>query len=108
MEYILEREKPASIECCAFLNKPSKRTHEVNVKYIGIEIEDHFVIGYGLDYNERYRDLTYIGVYSENNSSDSSGSDEPDDEPEEGPVNNSPQFSAEINSGLSDYINSNI
>lgn len=64
VEHILEKERPASIACCALLDKPSKRVHEVEVKYIGIEIEDQFVLGYGLDYNEKYRDLPFIGVYT--------------------------------------------
>jgi hypoxanthine phosphoribosyltransferase len=76
VEHIQEKEKPASIACCALLDKPSKRVHEVDVKYTGIEIEDQFVLGYGLDYNEKYRDLPFIGVYSP-------PPEEPDQEPDQ-------------------------
>lgn len=43
------------------LSKPSRRVMELNVDYIGFSIEDKFVVGYGLDYNEKYRNLPYIG-----------------------------------------------
>lgn len=64
MEHIQKRDRPASIECCVLLNKQSRRQHSVDVKYVGIEIEDQFVVGYGLDFNEKYRDLPFIGVYT--------------------------------------------
>ena len=53
---------PASLKICALLDKPSRRQAEVPVDYVGFSIEDHFVIGYGLDYASRYRQLPYIGV----------------------------------------------
>ncbi len=58
---LLDR-NPASIEICTLLNKPSRREKEVAVKYSCFEIPDEFVVGYGLDYDQRYRNLPYIGV----------------------------------------------
>jgi hypoxanthine phosphoribosyltransferase len=54
--------KPASLKICTFLDKPSRRQVELQPDYCGIEIEDFFVVGYGLDYNEKYRELPYIAV----------------------------------------------
>jgi len=54
--------KPASLEICALLTKPERREIDVPVKYVGFEIPNRFVIGYGLDFAERYRNLPYIGV----------------------------------------------
>ncbi len=51
---------PASIKICALLNKPCKRTVNLSVDYTGFEIDDHFIVGYGLDYNENYRELNDI------------------------------------------------
>jgi len=51
---------PASLEVCSLLSKPSCRVVDVAVKYIGTEIPNHFVVGYGLDYNERWRNLPEI------------------------------------------------
>lgn len=56
----LQDEKPASLEVCALLDKKSCRQVEVPIKYIGFEIPDEFVVGYGLDYNQRYRNLPYV------------------------------------------------
>ena len=58
----LEARQPASLEVCALLTKPSRREIEVPVRYTGFEIPNEFVIGYGLDYAERYRNLPYVGV----------------------------------------------
>ncbi|HEY8704422.1 MAG TPA: hypoxanthine phosphoribosyltransferase [Gaiellaceae bacterium] len=58
----LEAREPASLEICALLTKPDRRETEVPVHYIGFEIPNRFVIGYGLDYAERYRNLPYVGV----------------------------------------------
>jgi hypoxanthine phosphoribosyltransferase len=52
----------ADIKICTILNKPSRRKTDIYVDYIGFDIPDEFVIGYGLDYDERYRALPYIGV----------------------------------------------
>ena len=59
---LLQDRKPNSIEICTLLNKPSRREKEVPVKYSCFEIPDEFVVGYGLDYDQRYRNLPYIGV----------------------------------------------
>ena len=58
----LEAREPASLEICALLTKPDRREAEVPVRYIGFEIPNRFVIGYGLDYAERYRNLPYVGI----------------------------------------------
>lgn len=65
LDYLLRAlnlREPASLKICALLDKPSRRRAEVPVDYIGFSIDDHFVIGYGLDYASRYRNLPYIGV----------------------------------------------
>ena len=56
----LNTQNPASLEICALLNKRIPDKLDVNVKYIGFEIENRFVVGYGLDYAEKYRELPYI------------------------------------------------
>ncbi|HLZ71239.1 MAG TPA: hypoxanthine phosphoribosyltransferase [Dehalococcoidia bacterium] len=61
IEHLLVR-APASLEVCTLLSKPSRRRVDVPARYVGFEIEDRFVVGYGLDYAERYRGLPYIGV----------------------------------------------
>lgn len=61
MEMLKER-KPASLKLCTLLDKPDRRTHPVDVDYVGFEIPDEFVVGYGLDYAQKYRNLPYIGV----------------------------------------------
>ena len=53
------------LKIASLLHKSSKTTHEVSIDYLGFEIEDKFVVGYGLDYNGKYRELPYIGEYSE-------------------------------------------
>jgi hypoxanthine phosphoribosyltransferase len=58
----LESREPASLEICALLTKPARREIDVPVKWIGFEIPNKFVIGYGLDFAERYRNLPYVGV----------------------------------------------
>ena len=58
----LEAREPASLDICALLTKPDRREAEVPVRYIGFEIPNRFVIGYGLDYAERYRNLPYVGI----------------------------------------------
>jgi hypoxanthine phosphoribosyltransferase len=59
---ILKSRKPASIKICALLDKPTRRKVDIKVDYLGFEIPDYFVVGYGLDYGERYRNLPYICV----------------------------------------------
>ena len=59
---ILSARKPASLKLCTLLDKPDRRVMPVHVDYTGFEIPDEFVVGYGLDYDQRYRNLPYIGV----------------------------------------------
>ena len=59
---ILRDRKPASLKLCAMLNKPDRRIREVKIDYCGFDIPDKFVVGYGLDYDQHYRNLPYIGV----------------------------------------------
>lgn len=59
---ILEKRKPASIAVTALLDKPERREKEISVEYTGFEIPDEFVVGYGLDFAQKYRNLPYIGV----------------------------------------------
>jgi hypoxanthine phosphoribosyltransferase len=61
----LSAREPASLEVCALMTKPARREIEVPVRYVGFEIPNRFVIGYGLDFAERYRNLPYVGVLSE-------------------------------------------
>ncbi len=58
----LETAKPRGIRVCVLLSKNKQRVRHVDVDYVGFEIEDEFVVGYGLDFMERYRNLPYIGV----------------------------------------------
>ena len=58
----LESRAPASLQVCALMTKPARREIEVDVRYVGFEIPNRFVIGYGLDFAERYRNLPYVGV----------------------------------------------
>ena len=58
----LEARRPASVDICALLAKPERRENDVACRYVGFEIPNRFVIGYGLDFAERYRNLPYIGV----------------------------------------------
>ena len=59
---VLQQRNPASIRLCALLNKPSRREVEVKIDYLGFDIPDEFVIGYGLDYAQQYRNLPFIGT----------------------------------------------
>ncbi len=58
----LETARPHSIQICVLLSKKKPRAREVDADYVGFEIEDEFVVGYGLDFRKRYRNLPYIGV----------------------------------------------
>lgn len=60
-EMLWER-KPAGIEICSLLDKPSRREVDLKAEYIGFEIPDAFVVGWGLDYDQKYRNLPYVGV----------------------------------------------
>lgn len=61
VEYFKDK-KANSVEIVSLLNKPSRRTSDVEVKYSGFEVPNEFLVGYGLDYDERYRNLPFIGV----------------------------------------------
>lgn len=68
LSYLLEMlgsRKPASIKLCTLLDKKCRRVIPLEADYIGFDIDDYFVIGYGLDYNEYYRNLPFIGVLKE-------------------------------------------
>ena len=58
----LKSRQPASIKICTLLNKPERRKVDVDIAYNGFTIPDHFVVGYGLDYAEKYRNLPFIGI----------------------------------------------
>ena len=58
---VLQLRRPASLRLCTLLDKPERRVSPVKVDYTGFEIPDEFVVGYGLDYAQRYRNLPYIG-----------------------------------------------
>jgi hypoxanthine phosphoribosyltransferase len=65
LQYLLRNlgsRDPASLEVCALLTKPSRRKVDLPTRYVGFEIPDRFVVGYGLDYDERYRNLPYVAV----------------------------------------------
>ncbi len=58
----LKQRNPRSLKLCALLDKPERRVAEVAVDYMGFQIPDEFVVGYGMDYDQKYRNLPYIGV----------------------------------------------
>ena len=59
---VLQKRKPVSMKLCTLLDKPDRRVKDVKVDYVGFSIPDEFVVGYGLDYAQKYRNLPYIGV----------------------------------------------
>ena len=59
---VLKNRNPRSIRLCTLLDKPERRVKDVKVDYVGFDIPDEFVVGYGLDYAQKYRNLPYIGV----------------------------------------------
>lgn len=59
---VLRQRKPASLRLCTLLDKPDRRVKDVHIDWTGFEIPDEFVVGYGLDYAQKYRNLPYIGV----------------------------------------------
>ena len=59
---MLRSRQPATLKVCAFLSKPSRREIDVPVDYVGFEVPDRFVVGYGLDDDQRYRELPYVAV----------------------------------------------
>lgn len=62
LKKILAERKPKDIKICTLLDKPERRVRDIKADFKGFEIEDKFVVGYGLDYDEKYRQLPYIGV----------------------------------------------
>ena len=62
---LLQQREPASIEICTLFSKPSRRKVDVEAKYVGFEIPDAFIVGYGLDYDEKFRNLPYVGILKE-------------------------------------------
>ncbi len=65
LQYLLENLRtrhPSSLRICCFLDKPSRRTAPISIDYVGFEVSDEFVVGYGLDYAEKYRNLPFIGI----------------------------------------------
>jgi hypoxanthine phosphoribosyltransferase len=65
-DQLLKQSSPLSVKTCVLLNKSVKREKEVECDYFGFKIKNEFVIGYGLDYNEHYRNLPFIGVFKQN------------------------------------------
>ena len=59
---VLRARKPASIRICTLMDKPERRTKPIKADYVGFTIPDAFIVGYGLDYDEKYRNLPYVGV----------------------------------------------
>ncbi len=64
LKNVLLQRNAASIKVCAFLDKPANRQADISADYVGKEVPDEFVVGYGLDYNEKYRNLPYVGILS--------------------------------------------
>ncbi|EQC51381.1 hypoxanthine phosphoribosyltransferase [Bacteriovorax sp. DB6_IX] len=64
LKTLMEGRSPKSLKLASLLHKPARTEHKVDIDYLGFEIEDKFVIGYGLDFNGLYRELPYIGEYS--------------------------------------------
>lgn len=64
LNVLLKERGPKSIKLATLLHKPAKTVHPVEIDYLGFEIEDKFVIGYGLDFDGRFRELPYIGIYN--------------------------------------------
>ncbi|MBL6988607.1 MAG: hypoxanthine phosphoribosyltransferase [Bacteriovoracaceae bacterium] len=65
LQEYLKCRRPKSLKVATLLTKPARRVHNLKIDYIGLEIEDRFVIGYGLDFAGKYRELPFIGVYQE-------------------------------------------
>ena len=64
LKNVLLQRKTASLKICTFLDKPSRRTNDLTADYSGYQIPDEFVVGYGMDYSELYRNLPYVGILS--------------------------------------------
>lgn len=59
---MIGRQQPSSVKICVLLDKPARRKTKIKADYVGFEIPDEFIVGYGLDYDEKYRNLPYIGI----------------------------------------------
>ena len=59
---LLKKRNPKSLKLCALLDKPERRVADVDVDYVGFQVPDEFIVGYGLDYAQKYRNLPYIGL----------------------------------------------
>jgi hypoxanthine phosphoribosyltransferase len=70
----LQARKPRSLEVCALLTKPERRRVDLPTKYVGFEIPNRFAIGYGLDYKQRFRNLSYVAALNAPNAADGRGS----------------------------------
>lgn len=62
LKKMLLNRKPNSVRICTFLDKPSRRKENIHADYIGAQVPDEFVVGYGLDFDEKYRNLPYVGI----------------------------------------------
>ena len=62
LKRILLTRRPASVKICTFLDKPERRKADIKADYVGVQVPDEFVVGYGLDYDEKYRNLPFVGV----------------------------------------------
>lgn len=61
--HMLKNRKPRSVKTCTFLNKPDARVSEVQIDFCGMDIPDEFVVGYGLDFSQKYRNLPFVGIF---------------------------------------------
>ena len=64
-KFFPKRENPKSVKTCVLLDKPSRRQVEYNADYVGFEIDDVFIVGYGLNYKSSYRNIPYIFIWNE-------------------------------------------
>lgn len=62
LKEMLEARKPASVKICTFLDKPERRKANIKADYCGAEVPDEFIVGYGLDYDEKFRNLPHVGI----------------------------------------------
>ncbi len=62
LKKMLEARKPASVKICTFLDKPERRKADIKADYCGVAVPDEFIVGYGLDFQEKFRNLPYVGV----------------------------------------------
>ena len=62
LKKMLEARNPASVKICTFLDKPERRIADIKADYSGVAVPDEFIVGYGLDYDEKFRNIPYVGV----------------------------------------------